>query len=55
MDAYQNAYSRYSLCAICDFENGSLTVLSEKISSAEILRRLRPVLTPLGARVDRPN
>ena len=55
VDAYQNAYSRYSLCAICDFENGSLTVLSEKISSAEILRRLRPVLTPLGARVDRPN
>jgi hypothetical protein len=55
MDAYQHAYSRYSLCAICDFENGSLTVLSDKISSAEILRRVRPALTPLGARVERPN
>jgi hypothetical protein len=55
MDAYQDAYSRYSLCAICDFENGSLTVLSEKVSSAEILRRLKPALSPLGARVERPN
>lgn len=55
MDAYQSAYSRYSLCAICDFENGSLTVLSGKFTSSEILRRLRPALTPLGARVDRPH
>jgi hypothetical protein len=55
MDAYQSAYSRYFLCAICDFENGSLTVLSNKVSSSEIQRRLRPVLTPLGARVERPN
>lgn len=55
MDAYHGAYSRYSLCGICDFENGSLTALSENVSSAEIVRRLRPALTPLGARVERPN
>lgn len=55
MDAYHSAYSRYLLCAVCDFENGSLTVLTEKMSSGEVLRRLRPALTPLGARVERPN
>jgi hypothetical protein len=55
MDAYQSAYRRYSLCALCDFENGSLTVLAQNVSSSEILRRLRPVLTPLGTRVERPN
>ena len=54
MDAYDHAFPRYSLCGICDFENGFLTLLSEKLSSAEILRRLRPALAPLGARVERP-
>lgn len=54
IDAYHRAFSRYSLCAICDFENGSLTLLTEKLSSGEVLRRLRPVITPLGARVERP-
>jgi hypothetical protein len=54
MDAYDHAYSRYSLCGICDFENGYLTLLTEKFSSAEVLRRLRPALDPLGARVERP-
>jgi hypothetical protein len=54
MDAYDRAFSRYSLCGICDFENGFLTVLTEKLSSAEVLRRVRPALTPLGARVERP-
>lgn len=54
LDAYHQAYARYSLCGICDFENGSLTLLTAKLSSSEVLRRLRPALTPLGARVDRP-
>ncbi|MFZ0818707.1 MAG: hypothetical protein WAM91_01460 [Candidatus Acidiferrales bacterium] len=54
MDAYDRAFKRYSLCGICDFENGYLTLLTEKFSSAEVLRRLRPALAPLGARVERP-
>jgi hypothetical protein len=54
MDAYDRAFSRYSLCGICDFENGFLTLLTEKFSSAEVLRRVRPALTALGARVERP-
>jgi hypothetical protein len=54
MDAYDHAFKRYSLCGICDFENGYLTLLTKEFSSAEILRRLRPALTPLGARLERP-
>ncbi len=54
MDAYDRAFPRYTLCGICDFENGFLTLLTEKFSSAEVLRRLRPALDSLGARVVRP-
>jgi len=54
LDAYQDAFTRYLFCGICDFENGSLTLLSEKVSSSEALRRLRPALTQLGVRVERP-
>ncbi|HLW99775.1 MAG TPA: hypothetical protein VKR82_14090 [Candidatus Acidoferrales bacterium] len=55
LDAYQNAFANYLFCGICDFENGSLTLLSDKMSSSEALRRLRPALTPLGVRVERPD
>ena len=54
MDGYHGAFMRYTLCAICDFENGSIVLLSEKLSSGEVLRRLRPVVTELGAKVERP-
>jgi hypothetical protein len=54
MDGYHNAFTRYTLCAICDFENGSIVLLTEKLSSGEVLRRLRPVVTELGAKIERP-
>lgn len=54
MDAYHGAFTRYTFCAICDFENGSIVLITEKLSSSEALRRLRPVVTALGALVDRP-
>jgi hypothetical protein len=54
MDGFHGAYTRYTLCAICDFENGSIVLLTEKLSSGEVLRRLRPVITALGARIERP-
>jgi hypothetical protein len=54
MDGYHGAFTRYSLCAICDFENGSIVLLTEKLSSGEVLRRLRPVVTGLGAKIERP-
>jgi hypothetical protein len=54
MDGYHGAFKRYTLCAICDFENGSMVLLTEKLSSGEVLRRLRPVVTELGAKIERP-
>jgi hypothetical protein len=54
MDGYHGAYTRYTLCAICDLENGSIVLLTEKLSSGEVLRRLRPVVTELGAKIERP-
>jgi hypothetical protein len=54
MDGYHGAFARYTLCAICDFENGSMVLLTGKLSSGEVLRRLRPAVTELGAKVERP-
>jgi hypothetical protein len=54
MDGYHGAYTRYAVCAICDFENGSIVLLTEKLSSGEVLRRIRPAVTELGARIERP-
>jgi hypothetical protein len=54
MDGYHGAFTRYTLCAICDFENGSIVLLTDKLSSGEVLRRLRPVVTSLGAKIERP-
>jgi hypothetical protein len=54
VDAYQPVFSNYAMCGICDFENGSLTLLSEKISSTEVVRRLRPALSSHSVRIERP-
>jgi hypothetical protein len=44
VDAYQEAYYGYSFCAVCDFENGFLTVLSERVWASEVIRRARTAL-----------
>ena len=54
MDGYHGAFARYTLCAICDFENGSTVLLTEKFSTSEVLRRLRAPVTALGAKIERP-
>ena len=43
VDAYHSAFPRYYFCAVCDFENGSLVLLTEKLWASEIIRRVRPV------------
>ncbi len=43
-DAYDRAFPNYYFCAICDFENGSLVVLSKKLWASEIIRIARRVL-----------
>jgi hypothetical protein len=44
VDAYHSAFAKYFFCAICNFEDGSLVLLSEKLWSSEVIRRLRPAL-----------
>jgi hypothetical protein len=55
VDAYHTAYPRYSFCAVCAFEDGSLVVLSEKLWASEIIRRVRPVVKDLSVEVQLPN
>jgi hypothetical protein len=42
LDAYQAAYQRYSFCAVCEFEDGWVTLLSQTIWPSEVVRRVRP-------------
>jgi len=54
LDAYQTAYAAYLFCAICDFENGFLTVLSERLWASEVIRRAKAALAGLHVEVTRP-
>jgi hypothetical protein len=53
-DAYQPIFRNYFFCAICAFEDGSLVLLSQKLSASEVIRRVRPVLEGLNVRVYLP-
>jgi hypothetical protein len=53
-DAYHNAFARYFFCAVCDFEEGSLVLLSEKLWASEVIRRVRPVLEGLDVEIRLP-
>jgi hypothetical protein len=44
LDAYHTAFPNYVFCAICNFEDGSLVLLSEKLWASEVIRRVRPAL-----------
>ena len=43
-DAYHAAFPNYFFSAICNFEDGSLVLLSEKLWASEVIRRVRPAL-----------
>ena len=55
LDAYQSAYARYSFCAICEPEDGWVTLLSETLWPSEVIRRLRPAVQPFDVHIARPN
>src|ERR1035441_2311449 len=40
VDAYHAAFRNYVFCAGCDFENGFLTLLTEKLWTSEVLRQI---------------
>lgn len=54
VDAYHNAFRNYLFCAVCDFENGFLTLLTEKLWTSEVLRRIKPVTADMPVEVARP-
>jgi hypothetical protein len=54
VDAYHNTFRNYLFCAVCDFENGFLTLLTEKLWASEVLRRIKPATTSLPVEVARP-
>lgn len=55
LDAYQSAYARYTFCAVCEPEDGWVTLLSEKLWPSEVIRRVRPALQPFDVHIARPN
>jgi hypothetical protein len=55
LDAYQAAYPRYAFCAICESDDGWMTILSESLWPSEVIRRLRPAVQPFDVYIARPN
>ena len=47
LDAYQPSYTRYTFCAVCEPEDGWVTLLSETLWPSEVIRRLRPAVQKL--------
>jgi hypothetical protein len=55
LDAYQDAYTRYTFCAICEPDDGWMTLLSQSLWPSEIIRRARPALQPFDVHIARPH
>lgn len=54
VDGYHAAFRNYLLCAVCDLENGFLTLLTEKLWASEVIRRIKPGLLNLRVEITRP-
>ncbi len=54
VDAYHPVFANYFFCAVCDFENGFLTLLTNRLWTSEVIRRIRTVLDALPVEVARP-
>lgn len=55
VDAYHKAFPNYYFCAVCNFEDGSLVLLSQKLWASEVIRRVRPVLEGLEVEIRLPS
>lgn len=55
LDAYQQAYARYTFCAVCEPQDGWVTVLSQTLWPSEIIRRVRPAVQKFDVHIARPN
>ncbi len=54
VDAYHHVFPHYYFCAVCDFENGFLTLLTNHLWASEVIRRVGPVLRDLAVEVSLP-
>jgi hypothetical protein len=54
LDAYQAAYQRYTFCAVCEPEDGWVTLLSKTLWTTEIIRRVRPAVQRFDVYISRP-
>ncbi len=54
VDAYQAAYERYLFCAVCEPEDGWVTLLSASLWASEVIRRVRPAALPFDIYIARP-
>jgi hypothetical protein len=54
LDAYQTAYERYTFCAVCEPEDGWVTLLSKTLWPTEIIRRVRPAAQRFDVYISRP-
>lgn len=54
VDAYHTVFGNYLFCAVCDLDNGFLTLLSGKLWASEVLRRVKPALAGMPVEVARP-
>jgi hypothetical protein len=55
LDSYQNAYERYTFCAVCEPEDGWVTLLSKTLWPTEVIRRVRPALQRFDVYLARPH
>jgi hypothetical protein len=55
LDAYQPAYMHYTFCAVCEPEDGWVTLLSDSLWPSEVIRRVRPAVQPFDIYIARPN
>jgi len=55
VDGYQASYKRYSFCAVCELDDGWVTLLSETLWPSEVVRRLRPAAQSFDVHIARPN
>lgn len=54
LDAYESAYLRYTFCAICEPEDGWVTLLSTALWPSEVIRRVRPAVQAYDVYIARP-
>ncbi|MGA8220158.1 MAG: hypothetical protein WB780_00780 [Candidatus Acidiferrales bacterium] len=55
VDAYHKAFPNYFYCAVCNFEDGSLVLLTKNLTANEVIRRVRPTLEGLEVELRLPS